>query len=737
MTTNDTTSQIHKALSGFATRPAGYTLLGRGDLSGVIVSDIARRTLWTYDINQPPVPLPLVESIFITPFVGIRPELEGVRVRIGYPPEEPNVLHIIGFDQKQGLTSVGGLMPSEQMLAAQKYVDTGSLINFRLAPNDPVDSEVYINPGWYLNTSGEPVWWGGGSSGDVTTLLETAIAALSAGNHQMAVVYIDAATNAPGILTNTEEAGGVNDKQLFDTTTVEEMTWTDGLMPCGAVHLYYGQTTVTEDDIYRDSDPRNIFNTTGSGGGGMTDFDVAADSGTPATIGNGDTLTLAGGTGLSSAIAGNTVTVNLDNTAVTPGSYTYTALTVDAQGRLTAASSGAAPITSPLTTKGDLWGYDTASARVPVGADGTELIADSLDAQGVSYNVRDIICGVRVEAGGTSAGYMTHSSFVGTSTAICLSPWTSQRVTLYDGTLWRNYDTGAPGSTVQYLITATQTGTTTNTSTTVTGLTDTTQLAVGMKVTGTGIAANTTIATIASSTSITLNNAATASGTVSLTFKVPASRNFDVFAFASGSTVKLGIVLWTDATNRATALNQTTGTAITKDGDRTWRYLATARTTTTDGEIIDWYSPRHLSVWNVYNQCRKDFIVIETVNSYSYTTTTIRQANANTANQFEVVVGLSGLSTIDLHLTHYTSTTTNTATAGLGEDSTTVYAANSIGMTGSAVAGRTPIPVDLNKTVDEGYHYYAWLERGNTGVTFYGDDGGTLLQSGMKGWMMA
>lgn len=40
---------------------------------------------------------------------------------------------------------------------------------------------------------------------------------------------------------------------------------------------------------------------------------------------------------------------------------------------------------SPLTTKGDLWGYDTADARVPVGANGTVLTADSTDAQGVVW----------------------------------------------------------------------------------------------------------------------------------------------------------------------------------------------------------------------------------------------------------------------------------------------------------------------------------------------------------------
>ena len=123
-------------------------------------------------------------------------------------------------------------------------------------------------------------------------------------------------------------------------------------------------------------------------------WNLTADSGTNQTISNGNTVDIAGGTGLSSLVSNtDTVTIKLDDTAVTAGTYTSADITVDAQGRITAAADGGAGTMSSWTIAGDTGTpqvvVDGDQVRI-VGSTGIDTVASGTDILTVNLDLSEL-----------------------------------------------------------------------------------------------------------------------------------------------------------------------------------------------------------------------------------------------------------------------------------------------------------------------------------------------------------
>lgn len=221
--------------------------------------------------------------------------------------------------------------------------------------------------------------------------------------------------------------------------------------------------------------------------------------------------------------------------------------------------------------------------------------------------------------------------------------------------------------------------------------------------------------------------------------------NYDVFEYWDGSGVKIGTgPAWTSATTRGTGAGTTEiefyrGRPVNKNAiilrnnstntssipARRASLRATIRTISVAGQTEDSFKKRFVS--NVYNaEIRPLHNPAETTAQWPYNVATWRQANANTANQFEFVQCTSGrpLHAQALNVAFSDGATGRYLMNGIGIDSTSINSATlTIGTYAVTIPGVfspvQPMIAVFDGFTGAGYHKIVWLELGNAANNNY------------------
>lgn len=264
---------------------------------------------------------------------------------------------------------------------------------------------------------------------------------------------------------------------------------------------------------------------------------------------------------------------------------------------------------------------DGTTAKAIVDQDGNALAASSLIAgrlykivyDGTSYRVNGAVGGSsNSTVNGTNGGRLTLTtgqavltSDVTAQTVLYWSPDSSNQIGLYNGSSAWNVLASAEKS---IKLTDAQSGNTHSGTKIIDGLTDTSQLIVGMKISGTNVGAGATIQSVDTPTQVTATVNSTGTATNTITFKVAADTGLDVFGQNVSSALKL-FFLARGSINTSVTLAKQDGIDVLS-ADHTKRWLGTIVTSGTDGQA-DWThtGQRRYRVWNRSN--KKHLISLE------------------------------------------------------------------------------------------------------------------------------
>lgn len=233
--------------------------------------DPARRLVWITD------PLGGKHTAYLHEGCGI--PLYTVSQQVGTPVRARRVpgrteLEITGL-ARAAATGSSGMTPGEQSVAKIAYPALRQIAVLRVQSSKPTVSKSvevseaffdYVDP-----TTGQQRMFGAGSL-DFTT----SIAALSSGQHQLAVVYLDPQTNTLLAATNTASSAAITPpyREAFQASDMSNLTIPAWGIPLARVYLYYGQVSIETDDILEHYDPRPLFRPPETGYASVTTTDA-------------------------------------------------------------------------------------------------------------------------------------------------------------------------------------------------------------------------------------------------------------------------------------------------------------------------------------------------------------------------------------------------------------------------------------------------------------------------------